>query len=380
MTHEPYYQREQSAAKHQILERYLKAFTPIIGSWANEIVYVDCFAGPWNSKASDLSDTSFHRALTVLRGVKAQGRCKRIRALLIENNPARFRQLKEYAAGIPDIDVAAMQWNFEVSVDRIVAYIRDTPTPANRVFPFMFIDPWGWEIVAIDRIRPLLLLDPGEVLITFMSSFVDRFISDSSKPFERLLGHAEVRRLRELKGEELEDELVASFASAVRSAGRYNFSCAVPVMDPKRDRFLFHMVFATRNIKGIEEFKEAEKNMIEVMHRLRAKAQQRRAVEAGSSGFLFDPITTYKEERFSRFRTNSIAALSSALEAKLKASGPTFVQDLLNIGLQYSAVLRDDVSDLVFDWWEQRKVIVQGITPRQRSLRPENTVEWATRS
>src|SRR4051794_36562537 len=93
-----YDDREQSASKHQILERYLKAFAPIVGTWVEEIVYVDCFAGPWNSKSPDLSDTSFGRALTVLRSVKAIGRCKRVRCLLIDNNPARFDQLKAYAA------------------------------------------------------------------------------------------------------------------------------------------------------------------------------------------------------------------------------------------------------------------------------------------
>jgi three-Cys-motif partner protein len=371
-----YEEREQSAAKHQILERYLKAFAPIVGSWADEVVYVDCFAGPWNAKRPDLSDTSFHRALSVLRAVKVQGRCKRVRALLIENDPSRYEQLKQYTSTVSDVEVRAEPWKFEDSVDKIVEFVNDTNTPRERVFPFVFIDPWGWELVAIDHIRPLLLLNPGEVLITFMSSFVNRFLSDPSKPFERLLGHAEVRRLRELRGEALEDELVASYATAVRIAGAYLFSCAVPVMDPKRDRFLFHMVFATRSIKGVEEFKEAEKNMIEVMHKLRAEAQQRRALRAGSSGFLFEPLATYREERFSTFRNNALRAVSNLLETKLRSEGPLFVQDLTNAGLQFSGVLREDIHDFIVGWVEAGKVRLRGVSARQRVLRADNVVEW----
>jgi three-Cys-motif partner protein len=73
MTDDAYEQREQSAAKHQILERYLKAFAPIVGTWAEELVYIDCFAGPWNSRNADLSDTSFFRAIKVLQHVRSQG-------------------------------------------------------------------------------------------------------------------------------------------------------------------------------------------------------------------------------------------------------------------------------------------------------------------
>lgn len=371
-----YEEREQSAAKHQILERYLKAFTPIVGSRADEIVYVDCFAGPWKSKSPDLSDTSFHRAIAVLQSVKLQGRCKRVRALLIENDASRYELLKSYASSVAGIEVIAQRWDFDVSVPRIVSFVRDTKTPREKVFPFVFIDPWGWEAVTIDRIRPLLRLDPGEVLITFMSSFVNRFLSDPTKPFERLLGGSEVRRLRELHGEELEDELVSSYATAVKNAGGYSFSCAVPVMDPKRDRFLFHMVFATRHIRGVEEFKNAEKNMIEVMHRLRAKAQQRRALDAGSPGFLFEPLATYREERFSRFRDNALRSAATVLEGKLKSEGPLFVQDLVNAGLQFSAVLREDVNDLILEWLDLGKVRLRGVSARQRVLRAENQVEW----
>ncbi len=371
-----YQEREQSAAKHQILERYLKAFAPIVGSWADELIYVDCFAGPWNSKRPDLADTSFHRALSVLADVRARGRCKRVRALLIENDVSRFQQLQAYAAGVTPVEVTARPWNFEDAVPRIVDFIRNTDTPTNKLFPFVFIDPWGWEAAAIDRIRPLLRLDPGEVLITFMSSFVNRFLADPTKPFERLLGHAEVRRLRELHGEELEDELVSSYAAAVKNAGHYSFSCAVPVMDPKRDRFLFHMVFGTRNIRGVEVFKEAEKNMIDVMHRLRAEAQRRRALDAGSSGFLFEPLATYKEERFSRFRVRSLALAQRTLEKKLRTERTLFMQDLLNSGFQFSAVVKEDVCDIVLHWLDAGKARLLDVSPRQRTLRPDNRIEW----
>jgi len=47
-------------------------------------------------------------------------------------------------------------------------------------FPFTFIDPTGWEPPAINLITPILRLEPGEVLINLMTSWIRRFISDKT--------------------------------------------------------------------------------------------------------------------------------------------------------------------------------------------------------
>ena len=131
---DPYEEREQSAAKHQILERYLKAFTPIVGTWVEEIVYIDCFAGPWNSQSPDLSDTSFYRAIKVLQDVRSRGRCKRVRALLVEKDPASYSRLRRYASTISGIEVVAEPWDFASSVDNIAQFTRVQRPPEPKCF------------------------------------------------------------------------------------------------------------------------------------------------------------------------------------------------------------------------------------------------------
>src|SRR5258708_38142229 len=103
----PYEDREQTAVKHQVLTRYLSAFAPIVGSWASDITYIDCLAGPWESADATLRDTSFARAVEGLRSTRVvladRGKFPRMRCLFLESDPAAFSQLKQYCDGVGDI-------------------------------------------------------------------------------------------------------------------------------------------------------------------------------------------------------------------------------------------------------------------------------------
>src|ERR1700674_160439 len=94
-----YDDRAQTAVKHQVLGRYLSAFVPIVGDWASDITYVDCLAGPWESADPNLKDTSFARAIDVLRSSRTilatRGKSPTIRCLFIEKDPIAFGKLKQ---------------------------------------------------------------------------------------------------------------------------------------------------------------------------------------------------------------------------------------------------------------------------------------------
>src|SRR5882762_2410270 len=101
---QPYEDREQTAVKHQVLARYLSAFVPIVGNWASNIDYVDCLAGPWKSVDPSLKDTSFARAIEILRSTRRvlddRGKNPSMRCLLIEKDSDAFSRLKQYCDGI----------------------------------------------------------------------------------------------------------------------------------------------------------------------------------------------------------------------------------------------------------------------------------------
>ena len=62
--------REQSYVKHVFLENYLEALAHKIGSTYSHIVYVDGFAGPWQSANERFEEAPFGIALNPLRKAK----------------------------------------------------------------------------------------------------------------------------------------------------------------------------------------------------------------------------------------------------------------------------------------------------------------------
>ena len=62
--------REQSYVKHVFLERYLEALIFKTASVYNHIVYVDGFAGPWQSANEKFEDTSASASRSMPSGVR----------------------------------------------------------------------------------------------------------------------------------------------------------------------------------------------------------------------------------------------------------------------------------------------------------------------
>src|ERR1051326_4454655 len=129
MNVELYAGREQTEVKHRILERYLSAFAPIVGNWAADIAYIDCLAGPWESRGEFLEDTSFARSIEALREAKkalaARGKNPSFRCLLIENDPENFKRLNAFASSVKDIEITAEPWDFANHIDDVVRFAME---------------------------------------------------------------------------------------------------------------------------------------------------------------------------------------------------------------------------------------------------------------
>jgi three-Cys-motif partner protein len=362
---QPYEDREQTAVKHQVLTRYLSAFVPIVGNWASNIDYIDCLAGPWKSADPSLKDTSFARAIEILRSTRGilddRGKTPSMRCLLIEKDSDAFDKLKQYCDGISDIDVSVYNWDFTAHTAEIVRFARER----TKSFPFIFIDPTGWELVQMDLIAPILSLNPGEVLITLMTSWITRFISDETKGFERLLG-ADLSRIRQLEGEEQEEEVVRCYANAVRAAGKYSYVCTLPIMKPDQDAFHFYMIYGTRHVKGVEVFKETEKSVIPFMHEARALAQERRRFEQSGQSTMFGPEARYREKKFTRFRLKNLELAKSQLRKVLEAAEQISFDDAWATTMQYSGVMNSDLHAWIAEWKNSGRLVISNQQPGQK--------------
>ncbi|HEY4008559.1 MAG TPA: three-Cys-motif partner protein TcmP, partial [Acidobacteriaceae bacterium] len=224
MTESGYQDREQSEIKHYAIRLYLEAAARILGS-AWDIKYVDCCAGPWNSRDSDYQDTSFGIAFEVLKETRAElstrGRVPSMGCLFIEKEPEPFQQLDAFAQqrSSPEITLRAENWDFAERIGEIVRYCS-----TRRTFSFILIDPKGWKLAGISQISPLLKLKPGEVVINLMSSFITRFVNDPATDLSDLLGE-DFPDLRSLSGTDLEFAVVRKYCDLVKREGGFSYVC-----------------------------------------------------------------------------------------------------------------------------------------------------------
>src|SRR5262245_26580553 len=107
--------REQSYVKHVFLEHYLETLVHKTASTYRHIIFVDGFAGPWQSANEKFEDTSFGIALNALRRAKASWQEKhdvRMSAFLVERDADAYKQLAQVPARYPDVSIKTYSADF----------------------------------------------------------------------------------------------------------------------------------------------------------------------------------------------------------------------------------------------------------------------------
>lgn len=323
--HEPYADREQSQIKHIILQTYLGAFAPKILSWADGLTYVDAFAGPWKTTDNDsFEDSSFGIALSQLRAARdfwrTKGRTPDVECIFLEKDSAAYLQLHAFCQRQSDIQVNAFNQSFEDAIPQIVQSIGSKKK--GRWFPFILVDPKGWKGFSLSHIAPLIQIQPCEVLVNFMTGHIQRFIQSDNlslqEGFRQLYDSEEyANRLANLSGQEREDEMVFSYAERIGEVGGYRYVSTALVQNPTKDRTHYHLVYATRHIKGIEVFKTAERKALKLAPILRAKAKDRQNLAKTGQQSLFQPEDIPDTAHLERLRDHFEKKASIVLEAML---------------------------------------------------------------
>jgi three-Cys-motif partner protein len=364
--------REQTLVKHFILQKYLERFAHIVGSHWDALTYVDCFSGPWNARSDKFEDSSFAIALKELRNARdthaQRGRRIALRCFFLEKNRTAHSRLKEFADEVTDATIETRNAELEESVPAIVDFVQ---RGGAKAFPFIFIDPTGWTGFAMDTIAPLLRLKPGEVLVNFMTGHIRRFLDspqeETQASFRRLFGSDDFRaKVQDLAHQDREDTAVEEYARNVKQTGDFPYTCTAIVLHPEIDRTHFHLIYATRNPKGIEVFKEAERKAMEVQEKARAEAHQRRR-EARTGQFdllpsqdLHDP-SHYNSLR-ERYLTKSRRLVLQALQAQRRV----LYDDAWTLALSEPMTWESDLKDWVEEWAQEGRLDIVGMKPRQR--------------
>lgn len=340
-----YIDREQAWAKHWALELYLDRLLHIVGyhlgagSMPHELVYVDCFAGPWQAPGEHIDATSVAISLRKLNETRKHlgrnGRmAPRFRALFIERDLEAFERLNQFVASNKgSIEATCMAGEFAALVPRIKKWC------GGNAFAFFFVDPKGYQDVGKSTLGPLLSMPYSEFLINFMSSFVVRgesqqvlagLMDDLLGGFQAVAGEAD--------GLDRESRVARAYAAHMKSLNVCQHRCAprsytLPILDPRKDRTKYHLVYLTCNPKGILEFAEASEKAMslqcdvagQVRHEYRqARTKQDDLFDAPIAPAPLKPEIDMKEVWLNLLQDGGVKKIDQATAATLLESNNTF--------------------------------------------------------
>lgn len=313
--------REQSYVKHVFLESYLERLVHKTASTFQHIVYVDGFAGPWQSANERFEDTSFGIALNALRRAKAtwqsQHRDVQMSALLVERDPTAYQHLAQISPRYPDIDVRTYNEDFLIALPTIMKAI-----PA-RTFTFFFIDPKGWRIRLHD-LASLISRLQSEVIFNFMFDFINRAagIKDPAvvSGLDDLIPFGDWRRRLEeaensgsITPDDRKAILVEAFAASLKRIGKYEYVAETTVLRPLTDRPLYCLFYATRHPKGIEVFRDSQIAALHEESKTRAATRVRHIATTTGQGELFESLHDMAPAKLESFLSEQAIQAERAL-------------------------------------------------------------------
>jgi three-Cys-motif partner protein len=379
--------REQTYVKHVFLERYLETLVHKTASKYPHIVYVDGFAGPWQSANEKFEDTSFGIALNALRRARAswkeRSRDVRMSAFLVERDPEAYKKLAQVPMLYPDISIKTYSADFLTVLPRILA---DIPAGA---FAFFLIDPKGWRI-ALNALAPMLVRANSEVIFNFMFDFINRAASikdpaivsglDELMPFgdwRAELAEAEHDRPGGLTSDQRKAILVGGFSKSLRKLGKYEYVAETTVLRPLKDRPLYCLFYVTRHQTGIEVFRDCQVKALMEQSKTRAATKVIHAETSSGQKEIFQSLHDMgPDELVSFLEAQRAEAEKTLLQLTPKTPGSILYEKLWPQVLarhvvrlpdvnKMAATLRD-AGTLLFPDWEKGKRVPQ---PRYRTQR-----------
>jgi three-Cys-motif partner protein len=368
-----YRNKEQTYLKHFFLERYLQTLAFHIGYGQREFIFVDCFSGPWRSADEEFADSSIRIALDRLNyvrvGLAAQGRFPNIRAVFIEKSAKAFidlqRVLQQHSGSVKTV---AFPGTFQDNIPQILREVGSS-------FAFFFIDPRGWTGFAMDEIRPILLHEPGEVMVNFMYDFVNRFLNFPSpaneESLDRLFGTTRWREIREIQ--DRESASIGLYIEQLRETGAFAYVTSTRILKPLHDRAYFHLIYATRSPKGILEFRKVEKKVVTEQESVRQTAQrQDRETRTRQTEIEFASTGEFSSNRQAE-RASQLQKAEARIH-ELVGFGPLAYETLQPLILELPLVWNSDLNGMLMEAQRNGRLVIQGLGPRQRAPKQGNLI------
>jgi three-Cys-motif partner protein len=377
---EDYHGREQTGLKHRVLQEYLAAWAHKLGSTRTQhLWYVDVFAGPWESQDERRSDTSIAIGLQKLndaaRTWSSMGHQVKLHAVFVERSPAAYRALCAYVADAAEaVDVHTLHGTFgdhAGAIDKLIG-----PQPA-----FIFVDPTGWDGVAMQHIATLARRDRRDVMINVMYDHINRFKDD-----ERTFLREQMRAFFGLTDNDLppgltEEQLLKVYRDRLKLAAGVRWVADLAVPFPTRDRTKFRLVVASHHPLAIKLFRDIEAKVIgREASPARDGARAREAASRTPQMALLRAPSAPLDQRYKEQHELAEAAVREFLPKLLAREGRTPFGELWPRILCTCHLTLSDLRRVVVNMEKSGLITVQGRGPREATVKDPHVLALPDRA
>lgn len=142
---------------------------------------------------------------------------------------------------------------------------------------------------------------------------------------------------------------IEAYAGRLASVGRYPYTCTTFVLQPTRDRTHFHLVYATRDVKGIQVFKDAERKSLALSESIRSDAKRRARESKSKQLELFSgsdlPDTSHLENLQEHYERLAIEAIETIFSSRIEITYDELFAHVLRFPMVQESFLKAWIKD-----------------------------------
>lgn len=255
-----------TAAKHQLYQRYLDAWWPIMlqpvppsGFQRPRVTYVDAFAGPGRYEDGEDGSPIFaiERLLTHTALSRMNLSPDRVTMLFIERDPLRCDHLRNLIVSrfgpleqLP-MRVCVRQGDAGVDTERFLTELNAWGAPILAIF-----DSWGNVNTPFDLVQKIARVKSSEVITTFGPNWFSRRERINPGQLDAVFGGHEHWQPAELEHRP-DERWRVWLATYRRSLARAGFDYQLQFEVVPRTGLPLYLVYGTGNDKGVDVMKDA---------------------------------------------------------------------------------------------------------------------------
>ena len=247
-----------TVGKHLVLQSYLQAWLPIIGSWNGRILIIDGFAGPGEYEGGE-EGSPIVAMRTLVEHASKHLIVGEVVFVFIERDRERARHLEQLVAEWrPRLPKRTEAYVIEGTFDLSMTDLLDRLDEHKKAMApaFVMIDPFGVKGTPMQVIRRIIGNPKCEVYVTFMWESINRFLD--TPEFEThltdLFGTTEWKQASGLEATERRTALYEPYERQLRDAGAKQ---VVHFHLYNRNRHIYSIFFGTGHHRGSDRMKAA---------------------------------------------------------------------------------------------------------------------------